>query len=78
MVWDDTVAPETAIDIEATHVTDHQMLYSMGIVAIAFSALIGAIALYDPAKKNPVVARKHVVPYDGMQKEIGLLVDEEE
>ncbi len=72
-MWDDTVAPETCIDMEAPHVSTKQMWTSVLVVAGIFAALVSAISLIDPEKNSPVAKRRNVIPFDGMKKEFGLM-----
>ncbi len=77
LVWDDTVAPETAIDMESPHVSTHLMLSSIAAVIAAFSCVIGVISWIDPVKNSPVALRKHVIPFDGLKSELGLMKEED-
>ena len=77
LVWDDGVAPETALDLEAAHITTGQMVGSMAVVAAFFCGLLGFVYWVDVEKNSPVVKRKHVIPYDGLRVETGLLKEED-
>jgi hypothetical protein len=81
LVWDDSVAPETTLDMEAPHVSNAMMFYSMGFMAACMGALVGFIAWLDPETNCPVSRRtvaNDVVPYGGMLLERGLMPVEDE
>ena len=72
LVWDDSVAPETAIDFDTPNISLTQVLMSL---AVAFGGLFGLvtfIAWTDPEGNNPVATRVHALPFDGLRFEMGL------
>ena len=77
LVWDDNVAPETAIDIESQHISARQVFGTWGVVLALFGGLIAFCNFVDPEKNSPVAKRHHVIPFDGLRKEHGLMVDDE-
>ena len=61
-MWDDSVAPETCIDFDASHVSSNEIF---GTFLFAFAAIFGLytfIALGDPVKSSPVAPRSAVIP----------------
>lgn len=62
MVWDDSVAPETCIDLDAPHVSTSEVLWSIATVAAMFGALYTYVVLSDPEGSNPVAKRAAVIP----------------
>ena len=78
LVWDDTVAPETALDLDAPHV-DNKEVYGMFLGAfVFFGTLYSLVALSDPEGSNPVAPRSSVIPASTMQQIVGAEVAEEE
>lgn len=61
LVWDDSVAPETAIDFDAPHVSSSRVLLAflggMGFFVTCFAL----VALSDPESRNPVAPRSAVI-----------------
>ena len=71
LVWDDTVAPETAIDFDAPHVSTAEVLKMFFGAFACFAGLYGLVALSDPVGSNPVALRSSVIPESTMQQILG-------
>ena len=71
LVWDDSVAPETAIDFDAPHVSTGEavMMFLLGFAV--FFGFYKLVAAADPASKNPVAIRDYVLPNDASLDNIG-------
>ena len=78
MVWDDSVAPETCIDFDVPDVDYTQVLASMSVAALTLTMVFGLVVLSDPVGSNPVALRSTVIPYNGLRREQGYDVDDEE
>lgn len=78
LVWDDSVAPETAIDFDAPHVDDKEVHAMIFGAAMFFASVYGLVALSDPVGNNPVATRDTVIPKSTMQQLVGDAVTEEE
>lgn len=78
LVWDDTVAPETCIDLDAPHVSTQEVLAMFFGAFAFFGSLYGLVYLSDPVSSNPVATRANVIPHSLLRKELGLPVKEEE
>jgi len=72
LVWDDTVAPETAIDLDAPHVSTNEVLSAFAAAFLFFLGLYTAVALSDPVGSNPVAPRSTVIPEATMRTIYGL------
>ncbi len=62
LIWDDSVAPETCIDIDAPHVSTQEVV---GVFLAAIGFFVGLytlVSLSDPVGANPVATRHHVIP----------------
>ena len=71
LVWDDSVAPESAIDFDAPHIPTSEavMMFLMGFgLFFGFYKLVSAT---KPAEKNPVSIRDYVLPDDACIDAIG-------
>ena len=78
LVWDDSVAPETCIDIDAPHVSTQEVI---GAVLAAFTFFFGlytVVSLSDPVGSNPVATRHHVIPPNTLNLSLALAVGEGE
>ena len=62
LVWDDSVAPEACIALDAPHMGTSVVLWSMAAVASIFTALYTYVVLSDPEGSNPVAVRAAVIP----------------
>ena len=72
LVWDDSVAPEACIDLDAQHMSGKEVIASMLIAFGGFGALYAYCVASDPEAKNPVAIRKYALPYDGLKYELGM------
>ena len=72
LVWDDSVAPEACIDLDAPQMSGSTVLWSMFAVAVAFSGLYTYVVVSDPEGSNPVAKRETVIPHNGLKYEMGL------
>lgn len=71
LVWDDSVAPESAIDFDAPHVSTSEavMMFLMGFgIFFGFYKLVAAA---EPAEKNPVAIRDYALPNNASIDAIG-------
>ncbi len=78
MVWDDTVAPETAIDFDAPHVDTTEVLQMFAGAFLFFAGLYTLVSLSDPVGSNPVALRSNVIPLSTMQQIVGQEVTADE
>lgn len=53
------------------------MFYSMGAMALFILSIAGLTTWANPEKNSPVALRREVIPYGGLKKELGELVEEE-
>ena len=72
MVWDDSVAPEATIDLDAQHIPGRVVIASMLSAAGAFLALYAYCVYSEPEKANPVAPRATVIPFNGLRYECGI------
>merc|ERR1719263_2114585 len=72
LVWDDSVAPETCIDLDAPQMSGTTVVWSMFAVTVAFSGLYAYVVMSDPEGSNPVARRAAVIPHDGLKYEMGI------
>lgn len=61
-MWDDGVAPETAIDIEVPHVPLSQVITSQLTAALILLGIWGIACLIDPADRAPAAPRRLALP----------------
>ena len=73
LVWDDTVAPETAIDLDAPHVSTDEVLTAFAAAFFGFFCLYSLVSLSDPVGSNPVAPRSAVIPAATMLAIVGEL-----
>lgn len=78
LIWDDSVAPETALDLDAPHVSTKEVLTMFVGAFVFFGTLYAAVAWSDPVGNNPVALRSTVIPSSTMQQVVGAEVVEEE
>ena len=58
LVWDDSVAPEAAIDLEGAHVSTKEVLMMLGGAFASFFVLYKLIEFGDPVGSNPSVRER--------------------
>ena len=73
LVWDDGVAPETCVDFDAPQVPLSTALLSLFAAASVLLGIAGLVYISDPEGSNPVAPRSAVIPYGGLQRELGVL-----
>jgi len=78
LIWDDTVAPETCIDLDAPHVSTNEVLSAFSAAFLFFLGLYSVVALSDPVASNPVAPRSTVIPAATMRVVIGEDAQEED
>jgi len=78
LIWDDTVAPETAIDLDAPHVSTDEVLSAFAAAFLFFFGLYSMVTLSDPVASNPVAPRSTVIPAATMATILGNVDEEEE
>ena len=78
LIWDDSVAPETCIDLDAPHVSTREVLSSFSAAFLFFLGLYSLISLGDPVASNPVAPRSAVIPAATMDIIKGIIQDESE
>ena len=71
LVWDDSVAPETAIDFDAPHVSTKEAVLMFILGFSVFFGFYKLVALWGPEERNPVALRDYVLPNDGSVDNIG-------
>ena len=72
MIWDDNVAPETCLDIDAPHVSTSEVLATFFGAFAFFFGLYSFVSLTDPVKANPVAPRRAVIPPNVLENSLGL------
>eukprot|EP01040_Poterioochromonas_malhamensis_P001320 gene1320-1397_t len=72
LVWDDTVAPETAIDFDASHVPTSEVLLHFAMGFGFFGLLYFLVSLTEPEKNAPVAPRSAVINQADMWRDLGL------
>mgnify|MGYP003386600770 CR=1 FL=1 len=76
LVWDDSVAPESAIDFDAPHVSTKEAIAMFILGFGVFFGFYKLVASTDPAGKNPVAIRDYVLPNHASIEYIGYHSDE--
>lgn len=71
-MWDDSVAPETAIDFDAPHVSTNDAVLSLMLAFGFFGAIYGFVTISDPVSRNPVATRSSVINHSSYRKHMGL------
>ena len=71
LVWDDSVAPETAIDFDAPHVSTNEAMLMFLLGFGAFYGFYKLVASTSPVDKNPVAIRDYALPNHGAIDYIG-------
>lgn len=61
LVWDDSVAPETAIDFDAPHVSTKQVVLSFLAAMGFFVGIYQFVKWTDPVASSPVAPRSAVL-----------------
>ena len=61
-MWDDSVAPEAALDFDAPHVSTKEVLLGFFAGFAFFGSLLTLVYLSDPVASNPVARRASVIP----------------
>jgi hypothetical protein len=61
-VWDDGVAPESAIDLEVPHIPFSQVIVSQLTAALILLGIWGVACLVDPANNAPIAPRRLALP----------------
>lgn len=73
VIWDDSVAPETAIDFDAaTSVSGKTALLAFFSAMTCICGIFGLVVLSDPEGKNPVATRSVVLSKRSFQTDIGM------
>jgi hypothetical protein len=75
LVWDDSVAPETCIDFDASHVSSKEVISMWALGLAFFAGLFTLISLSDVPSRSPVAKKAAVLSIEGYKYDIGL-VDE--
>lgn len=71
-MWDDSVAPETAIDFDAPHVDTKEVVFAAFLGASFFALLYTFIALNDPAKRSPLASKQAIISVEDFRADCGL------
>lgn len=71
MVWDDSVAPETCIDLDAQHVSSDDALTMWAAGLAFFAALYTIIAVSDVPSRSPVARKINVLSVQGIKYDLG-------
>ncbi len=77
LVWDDSVAPEAAVDLDAPHVSSGTALKHFFLGFSFFIALYATIKFSEPEKRSPVASKSAVLPKNGFLMDVGLASEEE-
>lgn len=77
-MWDDSVAPETAIDFDAPHVSNKDALLSFMAAFGFFGIIYSLVALSDPVARNPVAVRASVIDHAEFRAHMGVGTEKEE
>jgi hypothetical protein len=72
LVWDDTVAPESCIDIDAPHVSANEVLATFFGAFAFFFGLYTITSWTDPVRANPVAPRAAVIPPNVLSNSLAL------
>jgi hypothetical protein len=72
LVWDDTVAPETCVDLDAPHVSSSDVLKHFFLGFSGFVLLYTFLKMSEPEKRSPVASRASVVNMDAHLADVGL------
>ena len=72
LVWDDTVAPETAVDLDAPHVATGDVLKHFIMGFSFFALLYTVLKISEPESRSPVASRASVVNMDAHRADVGL------
>lgn len=78
LIWDDSVAPETCIDIDAPHVSSQEVVGAFLAALAFFLGLHTLVAMSDPVAANPVASRHFVIPPNVLNLSLALAVSEDE
>ena len=76
MVWDDSVAPEAALDFDAPHVSTKEVILGFFAGFAFFGTLLTLVSMSDPVGSNPVARRGTVIP-DASMLNLGYAKNEE-
>lgn len=77
-MWDDSVAPETCIDFDASHVSSKEVISMWALGLAFFAGLFTLVSLSDVPSRSPVASRQAVLSADGYKYDIGLIDELEE
>jgi hypothetical protein len=76
-VWDDGVAPETAIDFDAPHISTIQALASLGAAFTFIYGLYLFVSWRDPVALNPALPRSAILNDRDIKYDLGMISKEE-
>ncbi len=77
LVWDDSVAPEATVDLDAPHVSSGTALKHFFLGFSFFVALYATIKLSEPEKRSPVAHKSAVLPKNGFLMDVGLASEDD-
>ncbi len=72
LVWDDSVAPEAAIDLDAPSVSNGDVLKAFATAFGFFGAVYMFVKFSDPESRNPVAPRAAVIDHGAFRADLGL------
>ncbi len=72
MVWDDSVAPEAAIDYDAPHISLWEALKSFFAMAAFIGGIYTFLRLCDPEGNRPAAPRSTVLSAKNLRIDLGL------
>ena len=71
LVWDDSVAPESAIDFDAPHVSTNEAMFMFALGFSIFFGFYKLVSATSPPDLNPVAIRDYVLPNNSSLEYVG-------
>jgi len=72
LVWDDSVAPEAAIDFDAPHISLWEALKSLGTMFLFIGGIYTFLKWCDPEKNRPAAPRSAIMSAKNIRIDLGL------
>jgi hypothetical protein len=73
LVWDDSVAPETCIDFDASHVSSKEVISMWTLGLVFFAGLFTLVSLSDVPSRSPVAKKAAILSEQGYKYDIGVI-----
>lgn len=70
-MWDDSVAPETCIDFDASHVSSKEVISMWTLGLVFFAGLFTLVSLSDVPSRSPVAKKAAILSEQGYKYDIG-------